>query len=530
VARLLGALRDRDRWLLIYDNAEDPAALAPYLPGGGGQVLITSRNPAWHELAIPVTVDVFTRTESVELLLRRVPELTPQDAGRIAEALGDLPLALSQAGAHLAETGTTAQHYLQLVNDRASQILARGASTIYRASLTASWHLAFDQLAADYPAALELLILVAHLAPEPIPFILFTNHLDRLPPQLAAVAGDPLTFTDLTTVLRRRALARVETDSLHLHRLVATLLRERSSTKLDAPAYAAVTLRLLKGAVPPDPAHDLATWPVWRQLLPHVLAITDEARHATPADTRVAWLLDRAAAYLQNRGDPRPALPLATRAHDLYRKWEGDDHPDTLRSANNLAIRLGALGEHEQARALDEDTLNRRRRILGDDHPRTLESANNLAIRLGAVGEYERARALAEDTLNRRRRILGDDHSRTLLSANDLARSLSAVGEHERARALHEDTLNRRRRILGDNHPRTLLVASDLARSLSAVGEHERARALAEDTFNRRGRILGDDHPDTLASANDLAICLSELGEHERARRLEEWVQSQRGT
>jgi hypothetical protein len=34
VARLLGALRDRDRWLLIYDNAEDPAALAPYLAGG----------------------------------------------------------------------------------------------------------------------------------------------------------------------------------------------------------------------------------------------------------------------------------------------------------------------------------------------------------------------------------------------------------------------------------------------------------------------------------------------------------------
>ncbi|MGH3700283.1 MAG: NB-ARC domain-containing protein [Pseudonocardiaceae bacterium] len=39
VARLRGALRERDRWLLIYDDAEDPAALAPYLAtGGGGQV------------------------------------------------------------------------------------------------------------------------------------------------------------------------------------------------------------------------------------------------------------------------------------------------------------------------------------------------------------------------------------------------------------------------------------------------------------------------------------------------------------
>ena len=50
---------------------------------------------------------------------------------------------------------------------------------------------------------------------------------------------------------------------------------------------------------------------------------------------------------------------------------------------------LAALGEHEQARALDEDTLTRRRRVLGDDHPDTLTSANNLATDLAALGEHE---------------------------------------------------------------------------------------------------------------------------------------------
>ncbi len=74
----------------------------------------------------------------------------------------------------------------------------------------------------------------------------------------------------------------------------------------------------------------------------------------------------------------------------------GDDHPDTLNSAGNLAVDLGALGEHEQARQLDEDTLTRYRRVLGEDHPDTLTSASNLALDLRALGEHERADELEE--------------------------------------------------------------------------------------------------------------------------------------
>jgi hypothetical protein len=37
------------------------------------------------------------------------------------------------------------------------------------------------------------------------------------------------------------------------------------------------------------------------------------------------------------------------------------------------------LGQYERARQLGEDTLTRYRRVLGDDHPDTLRSAHNLA-------------------------------------------------------------------------------------------------------------------------------------------------------
>jgi len=45
----------------------------------------------------------------------------------------------------------------------------------------------------------------------------------------------------------------------------------------------------------------------------------------------------------------------------------------------------------ESARDLDQDTLDRRRRVLGHDHPDTLRSAHNLAADLRELGEADDA-------------------------------------------------------------------------------------------------------------------------------------------
>ncbi|MEU8632804.1 tetratricopeptide repeat protein [Amycolatopsis sp. NPDC048633] len=76
---------------------------------------------------------------------------------------------------------------------------------------------------------------------------------------------------------------------------------------------------------------------------------------------QVVWLLDRAAAYLHARGEPRPASSLLERVCRHRTEVLGVDHPDTLTSATNLALDLSSLGEHEQARILNEETLARRR-------------------------------------------------------------------------------------------------------------------------------------------------------------------------
>jgi tetratricopeptide (TPR) repeat protein len=524
VSRLLGALRRRDRWLLIYDNAEDPRLLAPFLPGGGGQVLITSRNPRWRELATSVPVDLFDPDESVTLLRHRVPRLSAPDAAHIAEAVDNLPLALAQAAAYLHETGLPAGEYLRLLHTRAAELLADDAPTGYSVSLAASWHVAFDRLADDEPAALQLLALCAHLAPEPIPFTLFTAHADALPGGLGAAVGDPLAFARLTRLLRTRSLARLETDSVQLHRLVQAILRTRSAGEASAPDMAAAAVTLLRVAVPPDPWHDLGTWPQWRRLLPHVLTATDASRALDHAGDDVAWLLNKAATYVQRRGEPAVSLPLFERAIALRRGMLGEQHPDTLTSARHLALNLRALGQYEAARRLSEETLVRSRRVLGEQHPDTLTSANNLALDLWALGQYEAARRGVEDVLARRREVLGQDHPDTLTSASNLAANLRGFRQYEAARRLDEDVLARRREVLGQEHPDTLMSARNLAANLRGLRQYEAARRLDEDTMARQRRVLGEEHPDTLRSANNLAANLRALGQYEAARRLDEDV------
>ena len=515
VARLLGMLRERDRWFLIFDNAEDSGALTRYLPGGGGHVVITSRSPGWHELATPVEVDVFDRGESITLLRRRAPQLTEGEAGRVAEELGDLPLALTQAGAYLAETATGVQDYLKLLAERTTELLAQGAPASYPMSLAASVQIALDRLATQSPAALVLLTLAAYLAPEPIPLTLFSAHPSELPDPLVAVAGDPLAFTALTRLLHQHGLARIEIESatLTLHRLLAAILRAQPCQQFD---LATLAVRLLRAAAPEDPWNNPPAWPAWRQLLPHVLVATDPHRTPARAEQDVAWLLDRAATYLQNWAQMSLARQLFERALDLRRSQLGDGHPDTMTSVQHLASCLGALGQYEQAYQLSEDALAQSRRVLGEDHPTTLYSAYQLTFRLLGLGQYAQAFQLSEDTLARSRRVLGEDHPTTL------AFRLFGMGQYEQAVELSEDVLARLRQVLGEDHPTILDLTHGVVGYLWVWEQYEQARQLGEDVLARRRRVLGEDHPDTLYSARHLALCLWALGQYEQAYQLSE--------
>jgi NB-ARC domain len=148
------------RWLVIFDNAEDPASLLPYLPEPApaystGRVLITSRDRTWSAVADTVEVEVFRRRESMALLRKRNPGVSYEDAARLAERLGDLPLALEQASAWIEASGTTVPEYLRLLTARMHDLLQANRAADYPMSVAATWGVALDRLSATAPADLR---------------------------------------------------------------------------------------------------------------------------------------------------------------------------------------------------------------------------------------------------------------------------------------------------------------------------------------------------------------------------------------
>jgi len=399
---VMESLRQHGRWLVIFDNAESPDDVRRWLPGGGpGHVIITSRHHRWQQLAAIVYLDVLPREESMELLAVHHRDLTEEDADRLAEALGDLPLALAQAAGFLAETGTSVADYRALLATHAADLLDQGRPATYPVSLAAAIAVNMDALADTDPAAAALLRICALLAPEPIPVGLLTLRPEAEPDGDGDGIAAWSLVLDRPVALRRSighttdyGLARATPDGIILHRLTQAVLKNQSGGS-DEIRLREHVRALLVAAHPGDPTQ-ADTWRAWSLLLPHVAAV-DPAASDHPGLRSLAC---DAVQYLLDCGDARTGRLLAGQLYQQWRRRLGPDDRQTLRVATLLFKAELDAGHYQSARRLGEETFSRQRRALGEDDPDTLWSAKIFSAALGQSGDHEQAYRLIEDTLS----------------------------------------------------------------------------------------------------------------------------------
>jgi hypothetical protein len=508
------------RWLLIFDNADEPASLEPYFPGGSGHVLVTSRNPAWSRVAEPVEIDVFTRQESLEHLQRRVPSLSTEEAAEVAELLGDLPLAIEQAGAWLAETGMPAADYVAQLESHLVAALDQGQPSDYPTPVAVTWQLAFDRLRDQSPAAARMLQLCAYFAPEPISLSLLysdqmINALVGLDPRLK----EKIILGQLIREVARYSLAKVDrsNNSIQVHRLIQAVIRAQLEAGDTWVETAHEVHRVLVGARPSQgDIDDPENWPRYDWIWPHLGASL--ASQCDGEDTR-QLLIDRVR-YLLTRGEHEAALQFGHRLEEQWRERLGPDDRQTLYLRFHVANVLRSQGRYAESLAEDTDIFGKQRELLGEEHPHTLQTAGSIAGDLRGLGEFGQALAMDRETYESFKELFGEDEPSTLGAANNLATDLRLVGDCFQARELDQNTMTRRQYVLGENHPYTLHSASMLARDMREAGDFQGSVELLRETYQRYANVLGEDWEDTLRTAKSLAVSLRKAGELDEAFRI----------
>ena len=242
MAEVLEALRRGipfDRWLLVFDNADQPEIIRNLIPSGPGDVIVTSRNRGWAQVVAALEVDVFTREESCLYLQRLVPGITRQDADRLATELGDLPLALDQAAALLRETVITVDAYLALLSEESTVILGENPPQVdYPLPVAAAWNLSVVRLREQTPYALELLQCCAFFGPAPIPLHVLERGRYVLTPPLRDTLSDPILIGRSIRALGRYSLVRIDNyrRTIEVHRIVQRLIRDEFDSEARASA------------------------------------------------------------------------------------------------------------------------------------------------------------------------------------------------------------------------------------------------------------------------------------------------------
>ncbi|RDW79835.1 hypothetical protein BP6252_04473 [Coleophoma cylindrospora] len=497
-----GQTRSEATWLLIFDNADDPMILADYWPQGSGSILITSRDPLAKGIFTgrPSGLDLgpLTQQDSLSLFNHLTTNLDePEDhtARQISDALGGIPLAISQMAGIIRRQDLTLSEFFELYTDHeehASLYETKFDTNLvtYRHSLSTVW--AFEKLK---PQARQLLELISFLDPDVIGEDLLMEASVGLLPKGAQYKKS--NYIEARTDLLQSSLIQRDKhkQQISVHRIVQdAILTTMDNTKKQFMFDQVV--RILWAEWPsamPKPSKEpelpqpkssggrlsVGRWPVCAAIYPHVLKIHQlwPVMSDTSEATKLhfAKLLNEAAWYQKERGRTREFDGFFETARSIC---ESSTHTDRDSLLADIYFCLGAIAmdasDFDTSRVYKERSLDLVSKIcneLGTADERLYLAYAERGISRIQDRRYEEGEADLKEAL-RMRKALGNYIPRS--GEANLSWALLGQGKLEECNTLLLDSLAGREKALGKDDResvRTGLILYALG-NLRAVQNH----------------------------------------------------------
>jgi tetratricopeptide (TPR) repeat protein len=528
-------LESHSGWLIVIDNADDPAVLAlDQHPAGDGSawirpsyaglMLLTSRTGdpiTWGRHVEVHSVGWLNEADGGSALQSLAPLAgTNEEAAILSARLGGLPLAIHHAGLHLASPfarESTFDDYRQALEHSFPQLMSAGADD--RSMVTRTWRLSLDQLAAkDIRQSHALLLSLACFAPAtPIPrFVLDYKILSRLcsDRRHEEVAQGLEALHSVGLIELRASDASPKTSDVVVHPLVRETILHDSKSFDDSKTAFGVAVELLDGAVnslsPGIPDH----WPLWLLLVPHSYSLLGSPLLPELSESEIVTLLHAVrvlADALIWTGSYVSSHELTEAA--LSRSTSGlPEHEETLRlrfvhAMTNLNLRSLVEAETE-LRAV----IKIQREKLGFSHIDTLSSSHELAATLARKGQLIEAETLYREILEEHSKAAFPDRTVEFASRHEFARVLADQGKLDEAESQYKELLDARIPVNGSDHPKTLITRFRVADLAARQGRADDSEKQFAEVLNDSVRVLGPEHPDTLKIRSGLARVLESEG------------------
>ncbi|KAK3996395.1 kinesin light chain 1, partial [Cladorrhinum sp. PSN332] len=498
-----------DRWLVIYDNYDNPKLgggrndgpnnrpdiegdrdtniakgydIRPFLPDTyHGAILITTRSSIVKlGQQIPVR-ELKDYRDSLAILSHssnRQDILKDVDAVELARKLDGLPLALSTAGAYLNNMAITFAEYLEMYQ-KSWLDLHKTTPQLHSyedRALHTTWNISYTQVEQQSPIAAKLLKLWAFFDNDDLWFELLCSGRSDGPQWFQELTENKISFVEAVRVLCNYGL--IETNMLlkayrgesrgygmHgcVHSWTVHVLNEVRDTDM-----AKLALRCIGSHVPSRLEHEY--WIVQRRLMQHAgscLKMVIGRMLMTEGDE---WCLVKIGQLFADQDRLSDAEAIYQRALKGYEKALGPDHTSTLHTVNNLGLLYLDQGRLGEAEAMYQRALEGKEKALGPDHTSTLDTVNNLGILYIDQGRLGEAEAMYQRALEGYEKALGPDHTSTLNTVNNLGLLYIDQGRLREAEAMYQRALSGFQTALGPSHWKSQLTMHDRERLRHTIG------------------------------------------------------------
>ncbi len=482
-------------WLLVVDNADTPEEIKPYLPTKGGHLLITSRSQDWGKNSM-ILLPAIERQDAVALLQARSGLRTEGGAEKLAQALGDHPLALTQAGAYIKENGLQSfEEYVTLLKQKPH----------LRSAVSATWAVTLEKIQAQSPDGLYILQGLSFLAPENIPHGLLRAWAQKKWKVKGWRLDDRLGRA-LQVLRQYSMITDTRAEGAGIHRLVQEALRE-ALTLEQTNRYLSELIEVMDQELTQKYKYDdPATWAAVKPFSSHGGMLI--AYENTPPEVGQKLIkLSRTLGYLaENLGKYKEQMEYQKRGLEIAEKTYEAAHPEIVTSLYDIGRAYGNLGKYDEQLEVLKKVLAIFEKTYEADHPSIATSLYEIGRAYGNLGDYGQQLAYLQRALAIFEKTYAADHP-------SIASSLGMIGlayGNLRDYAQQLEYLKRGLKIqiekLPADHPNIAASLCLIGEAYGNLGDYAQQLECLQRGLAIEEKTYAADHP-------DLAITKTAVGE-----------------